>query len=750
MPYLFILYLFSALFSVSSLFASLQVIDGASGPGTVNLDSQGENDGVSFINQNVNQNTLFVPGGSTVNSANNSMGIQTSINGLGNVTFGGGSGASSTVKGKVGDQTPLYIGTLNVGGASVTFEAGVHCANVDYSGNGVIFLEDHLDLSPGGSVTFNGTSGLLNLSGNTIVNGNIGPYPMQGGGLLKMEPGSIINGNVGISDITMKKTKTEAAVINGNLCAIMITLRSTDISGPSMVVQGDLILNTSLNTEKNFLSVQGNSFFQGNVLINMNQSLTGALVVEQSNTINGSVDLIYHFFSNPRPTRFALSYPVVSAASGTSGATINLINDPDWRMTFYGVNTNGSIFIVNQPQTGPVQPPVNSGCPPWLQGLEGGCNDEVMLQLCPIADDYPGSDLDYVERQLSEPTWEEYTYDVYQIYPAQSLRGVAQESFNTTRQFQKIFLKHFDRDRCLCRRSLVDLSCAPCDQKEEVKIWTDGFGYFGRQSNHSAGLGYDANTWGTLLAMDAPAATGLRVGVAAGYASTFIKNGHFVVPLPKTNTTHTDNYEATAYVSYKRSAWFADGGLSYGWNRYHGKRYIAFNELNRTAHASYHGQEYSAFATTGYQYCLKHWEITPVGSAIYSRVHINSYHESGAQTLNLKIKAQNYDYLESSLGVKIAYLFETCFGSYVPELHGFWNYQWLDRQVKIRASFSELGALAGYFTQTAPKTDRNQWTIGSSFTCYPGSHFTILFDYDFEFGDSYYDHQLFAEVAYQF
>lgn len=391
-------------------------------------------------------------------------------------------------------------------------------------------------------------------------------------------------------------------------------------------------------------------------------------------------------------------------------------------------------------------PPFNTGCPWWIKGILGGCDAEVMLQLCPVADDFPGSDLDFIERQLSEPTWEAYTIDLYQIYPSSALMGIAQESFNTTKQFQKLFLKNLDRNRTSCSR--ITSPC--CFNEEGNKVWVDGFGYAGKQKNRGCGKGYRSSIWGTVLGADLPLCDFLRGGVGAGYAFTTIKKFAFDSENSKISTTDVDNYQGTIYLSCDKRPWFVDSGFSIGWNRYHGKRHIDFNEVDRRARAAYNGQEYSGFFTTGYQCCCRGFAITPLATLLYSWVHLDAYREKGAQTLNLRLKSQHYQFLESGLGFKLSSQVDTCWGCLVPEIRAFWLHEYFDRQVDVKASFSGHAALAGYFRQKGLKSDQNMWNVGASITCFQNTRLSLLLDYDFECSSHYFDHQGMVELTYAF
>src|SRR4029078_11974876 len=107
-----------------------------------------------------------------------------------------------------------------------------------------------------------------------------------------------------------------------------------------------------------------------------------------------------------------------------------------------------------------------------------------------------------------------YQNALIQIAPASGLIGVGRESFNTTKQFQKIWLEHLLQNRCRFQNACCNScdpccnSCDPCGDccdpcgtccENGLRVWSDSFGYYGHQENKDCLNGYKANTWGAML-----------------------------------------------------------------------------------------------------------------------------------------------------------------------------------------------------------------------------------------------------------
>ncbi len=269
--------------------------------------------------------------------------------------------------------------------------------------------------------------------------------------------------------------------------------------------------------------------------------------------------------------------------------------------------------------------------------------------------------------------------------------------------------------------------------------WLKGFGYFGNQQTQGAYYGYDSRILGTMIAFDAPLAGDLRAGVGVGYARSRIDGKTF------DTGTDIDTYQGTAYIGYEPGPWFVYGGASFGWNEYSGTRHISFPGVDRTADAQYSGQSYTGFVTTGYHFSTQGFTITPLASLQYTHLHLGGYTETGAGDINLIVESQNYDFLESGLGVKLARAFGFRGGAAVPEVHFKWLHELDNPALKNTASFTVAGGSPS-ITTPGLKTADDTFNVGGGFTflsCACSARTWALegvYDYEWR-SDSYHAHQ---------
>jgi len=609
-------------------------------------------------------------------------------------------------------QSPILAAPQNVSGSSVVYlDADGVLDGASFTGQATVpstlfvplNLEVNINENAVGVVTDQFAVGTLEFEGNSLVSGSVGTF---GGNPL----GTIQTGNADV-------------IFSSDLSA-----QTFGLNANTVVVNGVLTLPLGTAT-LNSMFLSNDAY--GHIQIN------GASLA----TINASEVIVNIDASRALDLADDQLFTVISAPMGTTGVPVTLTSN-NVRYVFSLENIvgtdNGSIFIRS------TRVPISK----LVTNKNAKSVGAVLDKALPFAGAYPDSDLAFVESELGFSTTKAFQNAVLQISAAPGLMGVARESFNTTRQFQKVWLKHLQRERLFlscCSMGSNDWGNNFCNWEwNPFKVWTDGFVYYGHQGNKDDYNGYDVHTWGTVIAAETPLVCDFRGGLGFGYAYSKIKENIY------DGNTGTHNYQGTAYFTYHPDSSFLDGGVSFGWNHYSGTRKIRYNSVDRSAYAKYNGQEYSTFLAAGWSHFHDDFEITPLASLLYSYLHLCDYREHGAKSLNLQVRTQNYQFLQSSLGAKVAYLFDSCYGTFVPEIHSFWLYDFNPATLDARASLQYLGAPGGSFKNKGFRVDQNMWNIGGSLSCAPIEPLTITLSYDYERSSHYYDHQGLLELALEF
>jgi outer membrane autotransporter protein len=273
-------------------------------------------------------------------------------------------------------------------------------------------------------------------------------------------------------------------------------------------------------------------------------------------------------------------------------------------------------------------------------------------------------------------------------------------------------------------------------------VWAKGFGSYANQGTRKDISGYDASLWGAAGGMDGIVADNTRLGLSGGYSATNVDNKG------EPGGTDVNSYQGTVYLGYDDpSPWYGSGGFSFAWNTYDGSRAIIFPGIDRTAKGSYDGQQYTGFLDLGYVFTQDKFEITPMVGLTYSHLNLESYTETEAGDLNLNVASQDYDLLQQMLGIKLARPYVGKDGTWTPEIHFKWLYDYIGDKVATAATFTG----GGYsFSTNGAAPDQSSYNFGAGFTFYTKGNISITATYDFEMKDQYTSHTGQGVVRYAF
>lgn len=454
---------------------------------------------------------------------------------------------------------------------------------------------------------------------------------------------------------------------------------------------------------------------------------------------------------------------VVNAGAGTSGLPVNVTSN-SVLYSFIGNNLNGNITI-----TPTLHPAVT---PP------GGVGS-VFTALLAIAAANPDSDIAAVLAAVAAlPSASAIANALAQFNPIVD-GALTRMSFNSAKQFQQLWALHMTNGRCVYAQE-CDTDCytlgkngkyldkdgnpvsrakqAECEKKRNAgcdssincdsvsnrwELWADGFGLWGHQDKHGNSNSYDADLYGGMLAFQGPISREFSAGLGGGYAQTHVSRAHG-------NNSTIKTYDATAYLSFNPTHWYLDAAFSFDFNQYKDTRHIKFPGVDRTARADYDGLEYTGLLAGGYRFYGGCAIFTPLASLQYSYLSVDKYHEHGAKDLDLHVRKQHYNFLESTLGLKAARPIQTRSGVIVPEAHALWLHDFYTDAMHLKATFSGVAEQSGSFTTKGHGMDRNSGDVGAGITFITCLNFAIEAVYNYEFSKRWHAHEALIKISQQF
>lgn len=706
-------------------FAAIQVADGA---GLIPLTVEGSNEGVAMINSATTGTlTVGTVGGPQMDIFSNNdpfvaglLAVSTDEAAKANILFN----TSSTVFGDLG----------TIGSYFLNIDAGANDSTVNFLGS---VFSDTLDVRTG-TVNFNSGStnvtatnfkgdGKISLAPTTIVIGalttetaNTGTLELGGGSVLLGAVGGA-NGLKAINVVGGSDLAGVSSTIDGaaNTHSFSLGTNTLNITG-ALTLATDGVINTTLASP----TVYGNIVPVG--AANLGERLTVNALVPSSAYI-------------PVGTEF----DIIQAQSGTDGSVVTVtVQDPTNPLYTFSSDPSvaGLVKITTTgiPMTSILAPSENTSALPVTSLAVAVVPALLGTTLTP--DLYPVlAAINALSDQVA------VVNAAAQLAPSTPGLAAPLVTFQGSRQFQDLWSSRLN----MCSEvSRYETETSPCQENDPRSgWWLKGSGSFGEQDAANALGGYDSRILGTMIGYDTPLAPDTRVGLGAGYARSSIEGKTFDTSID------TDSYRATAYIGHENGPWFANGSASIGWNEYSGRRHILFTGVDRTADAEYDGQDYTAFVSTGYHLPVQKFTITPLASLQYSHIDLDGYTETGAGDINLNVDSQDYNFLESGLGVKVEHGFNYSNKmTLVPDVHFKWLHEFNNPTLQNTASFV---AGSPSFTTAELQTPDNTYNVGIGFTLLScactGTTWSLEGAYDHDWGnDGYSADRLTAKFAINF
>jgi len=688
----------------------------AVGPGTIPLSVAGSLSGVDMSSSGTT-GTLAVGtlGGpqTDILSSNNPfvagpVAVSTGASSQGNIVFN----SSSTVYGDIGVTQPGGPFLLNIAAGqpnvAVVFRGSVFATTLDVMGTGSVSFDNGANNI---TVTNFAADGTINLAPNTTVIGALTTTAGADTGTLNLGGGSVLNGAVGgaigLRAINVTGGSNLAGVsasITGTANAYTFSLGTNTLNVGGALTIANASPGGVINTTLASASVYGNIRTLG--ATNLGPTLLVNVLVPQSAVIAPGTQ-----FNIIQTTTGTLQ-------SGTNGTVVSVNNPTNPLYVFTATPAAGTIAglvtitTADTPLTSIITPPSTPSTPlPPAQPVAAAVAP-VLVALIPAA--VPGSDIVNVLAPINALTSQgAVVAAVAQLAPSSASLATPLASFQLTRSFEDLWESRLES--VLCAPTSADQTNRPdgtksaCDGGDgRGNWWMKGFGSTATQGTQQANAGYKTDSYGAMIGYDVPLGPNTRAGLGLGYAATAISQQGTA------SHTNADSYQASLYAGHRRGAWFVNGDLSYGWNNYQGSRIIAFPGVNRVAAATYSGEDYTAFVTTGLNIPVGGFTLTPLASLQYTRVNTNGYTETGAGSINLNVHSQGNDFLESGLGAKLSREFVQQDMLIVPEIHAKWLHELGNPLVTQTAAFETPGSAS--FSTSGIKPADDIFNIGAGIT----------------------------------
>ncbi len=612
---------------------------------------------------------------------------------------------SSTVTGFVGAAGSTF---LNISAGSnantVTFNGPVYSTTFSVAGTGTVNFNGGFTSATGSTMDFAG-DGFIDVGAGQTVKAAITNSAGAATGTLTLHANSILDGAVGAASGLKQITVAGGnALITGQANAATYTLGTNTLN-----VAGALAIPVAGTINTTIFS----------------QSLYGKITPVGAATIGNALQ-VNVTVTGPIPV--GSSYNIVDATSGTNGSTVTATSNTTRYLFSAAPTTNGRVQITaTQIPLATVVAPIANPTAPII---------------APIIDALPltPATTPLLTAITLLPTAPAVADALAQLQPDTADLASPQESYRITQQFQGLWASHMEsvQQPCLQNEQPDDqnrqrrdntVACQP--DKVRPHLWGAAFGYAGTQQSSHGYEGYNDNSFGAMLGYDIPISQATTAGVGVRFGRAML-NG-----LGATSHSDIRSYQATAYLGYAPGPWFVNAALVYGLDDYSNSRHVSFPGINNTASADYSGHQYTAFGATGYHFQVGDGRsvITPTATLQYTRLDTNGFTEIGGGPINLKVNSQNYDFLQSGLGVKFARDLVTSGAQIVrPEVHVNWLHSFHGQTMGNTAAFASGGPS---FKATGVRQGRDLFDVGAGLLIASSKTWSVEGAYDYQFNHNY-------------
>jgi len=727
---------------------------GSAGTGALSVINAGATGGVVTLGGDAFATTFNITGTGTVNAdsitgavefdGGGTLSIDTGEDITGAVTNTTGAAAgtltlegTNTVTGAIGAAGVGALSTINAGadGGVVTLGGDAFATTTNITGTGTVNAD-----SITGAVVFVG-NGILSIDPSEVITGAV-TNTTDGFGTLTFEGTTATGGAIGVAgagDLLAVNFNGGIATLNNDIAAITTTVNAdTDlVLSADRTMTGNLTLagTSDLELANNTLTLGGTGIYTQGAGTSINLTVNSAAdfgnVQATGNSAIAAGSLVGVNVLGPVASGTTLNI-VNGAAAGAVGDVT--VTDNSLFLSFTDSAVAGDLILTATLNASGVATTPNALA--VLMAIDGALATGATADFLTVIN---------ALFQITDPA--EATAALEQLDPIID-GGILGANYAIGAHFMNALISHLNAlhggylfSQSGPMRKTMQTGVASGDGVGNENWWAQGFGSTIEQDARNGINGYDADVYGTAIGADGRIGERIRLGWAGGYA-----NGD-VDSQAENGQTDIDSYQGALYGSYSDGPGYINAAFMFAWNEYDGSRDIRFGTINRTATADYSGQQYNALIDGGYTIKAGPWDITPVASLNYIHLDIEDYTEEGANSLNLNVSDQDYDLLQSGLGVKLAYPLFWDAGTFVPEVHAKWLYDFIGDEMQTSSIFTGGGPA---FTTTGAEPEQHSLNAGASITFYSKGNVSVSANYDAEIKDDFTSHSGFGTVRIHF
>ena len=279
-------------------------------------------------------------------------------------------------------------------------------------------------------------------------------------------------------------------------------------------------------------------------------------------------------------------------------------------------------------------------------------------------------------------------------------------------------------------------------------LFVDGNGIFAQANSGNMLPGYNAESGGVIAGLTYKWNPEFLTGIYSGYQGTLAKYSGY-----NAGSSVIDNAVRFGLLSTfgdpSGKGFYGDALVGGSYHNYNVNRAISFPGLNRTANSAPGAGELDSLLAAGYNWREGNWAFGPVSSLQYTYFGMNSFNETGAQSLDYQGLNWNSSSMIYNLGGNCAYSWQATKNlMVVPQINLAWQHEFLQNPYIISGTLAGSGIPVSN-SSSAPLRDTFYTGIGVTLEYRKRWHMGLF--YNAAAGNSdLVSHNIFWSLGYKF
>ncbi len=240
-------------------------------------------------------------------------------------------------------------------------------------------------------------------------------------------------------------------------------------------------------------------------------------------------------------------------------------------------------------------------------------------------------------------------------------------------------------------------------------MFVDGNGIFAQANSGNMLQNFNAQSGGLIAGLTYKWSPAVATGIYSGYQGTYAKYSGTYSGSTVINNAVRFGLLAT-YGDPSGRGLYGDALIGGSYNNYSVTRAITFPGMNRTANSTPGAGELDSMIAAGYNFRKGNWAFGPVSSLQYTYFGMNSFNETGAQSLDYQGLNWNTASMIYNLGANCAYNWKASRNlTVVPQVNLAWQHEFMQNPYSINGNLSGTPVVN---TSSAPLRDTLYTGVG--------------------------------------